>query len=421
VVETRGVVRKLRVVATVLSLCAVLAACSADPGSVAGAPETSTSAAFPEGSASPASPDTVTVELDWREVPGSWPGFQEDSVGGTHMISPHYAVHPDPEDPSVHVVTRRNDNATVLRHQAPDGYETAFAGVYQEVLVLADAEVSSSPRSQHITFYRLSDGAKLHVIDELIGADYLPGASALQDSLSVGGHYYFTVVPKADTRLSCVARIHLADWSFETVSDCDRRTDAIYYGSPGDLGHTWLTLRGDPDVDDDLWDTCRMGEAMFGAQRLRIGGEDNCLIWYTGVVLDLDSRAPWVAWTEREENTGPEGPAYASDGKQTIYLGESNGLVLYSCGGYVYWSATLRRAEGYEEEYEFDYLRWRPGGPVEVFWTVRPGDWPIVPNSCNDGILTAVFKDLATRQAHVRYLEPPDQWLAVVNELRSAS
>ncbi len=137
-----------------------------------------------------------------------------------------------------------------------------------------------------------------------------------------------------------------------------------------------------------------------------------------GLVLDVDNRKPWVVWTER--GGAPGEPVYASNGEETVYLGESGGLVLSTCGGYVYWDTTLRPTE-HGEDYEFDYARWRPGGPVEILWTVHPDDWPILFNSCSDGILTAVFKDVTTGVATVRYLEPPDRWLAAVDRTTRGS
>ncbi len=351
-------------------------------------------------------PVTVKGKPAWNLVPGKWPAFFQNQAGGTHMIGRRYAVHPDPSDFSVHVVTRRDSGKVILRHRAAKGYETAFAGVHGEILVLADGNAfSSNPRPQHIFFFDLRSGKKIRGIRDIIGKDYEPGATALQDSLATTGHYYLTVSPVKDRRFGCVGRVDLATWLFETISDCDRLTDAIYYGSPGDAGHTWLTMRSE-NPSDDAGRVCQMGEAFQRNKRIRIGGEDNCSVWYTGLVADSAGGEPWQVWTERDPEVGPEGPVFASNGAELIRLGESNGLILYSCGGYAYWSQQLDDSSLVTaDEVEFGYLRWRPGGPIELVWVVPKEGWPITLNSCNEGILTVVTMDFESKQSRVRYLK----------------
>ncbi|GHJ54582.1 hypothetical protein Nm8I071_38890 [Nonomuraea sp. TT08I-71] len=308
---------------------------------------------------------------------GVWPS---QDFSGVFAVSPGYAVRPDPRQLRSVVVERRATGAVVIRHHLTDErFQTDFAGIHGDKVVLVDEDVVSPDATKGNArgwIYDLATGHVTAVTD-------VPGAPPLsrygpQAAMSADGKYYYSA--SVDGGFSnCVGEIDLPTMRGRVV-DCAKTGGSILYVNSGDAGATWTHFTSGG------FDGCRVGRGIRMGKPVTIA-PDAC---------DTFDTATLGTWQLRTTQTPgqpmqPALPLVAIDGTTRIDLGEARGQSLIVCGGYAYWKRDVRGPTPAQ-----DLLRWRPGRPPEVVFRQPepPSDsveaMLLTPKACTDGSVLTV-------------------------------
>ncbi len=281
------------------------------------------------------------------------------------------------------LVVRRSDGKVILKHTPNDKlYETTFAGLNSDTLVLVDEDVvsgdSMGPGS--------SKGSATGVIVDLNSgrqtlARTVPGAPTLaaygaQGWVSPSGKWYYGAQTKGNFA-NCVGEIDLHALTGRTI-ECAPRGGAIFYVNYGESGPAWTT-----SASHSLG-SCRTGHALINTTIIDVGPSDAC------DTFDTTTLAGWQLWSTQGTSSQPFVPLTAATAGQQHDLGLMRPQTLLTCGGYAYWTTGKAQVGA-----GTTLMRWSPTTePVVIF---RPDGDPdnllFYPQGCNDGHLTlTVFR-----------------------------
>lgn len=311
----------------------------------------------------PAHPDVVPVAVTLRDL-GQRANFGEE---GAFAIGARYVVRPDPEHHTQTVVTRREGDGEVLRHTAPTGFHTDYAGLSGDFLVLADDRSGSAGAAEpaRIVVANLETGTTTSVT-RIPGAP-APAPGGTGASIADNRLYYSALGPAKSA--GCVGEIDFATLRGRTLT-CGSTARPIVALGPADHGVSWVLAHG------TATSACREGRAIDAGSPVPVGPATDCGTSDTAVL------SSWQIW-----GSYPPGPRQqttslsATDGTTTVDLGDERRASLLVCDGYAYWSPDADRQS---------IVRWQPGGNIETIYAVadNPDNTWSYADTCADGILT---------------------------------
>jgi hypothetical protein len=372
----RLVVTVAAIAATVLTLGAILVAGASHGESAPRTEPVTTTAskaaapnavsATPGGTRIPSA--VVTIEL------GEWP---VQSFDGVFAVGERYVVRPDPKELRSVVIERRG-GGVVLQHRILEpGFETDFAGIHGNKVVVVDEDVASSEAAKadaRATIYDLESG-RATALSEVRGAPPLSKYGP-QATISEDGKYYYSA-SRGVTPSQCVGEVDLIKMRGRLVECAEREGIILYIGS-GEHGASWTHFKtGD-------FQSCRVGRGIRGKERFTMAEMD----------CDTFDTAALGGWHLRSLHPpgavlAPALPLVAERGRNRVDLGLARGQSLIACNGHAFWKQEVTAPVPAQR-----IVRWRPDGPVElVHETHEPPSSSteavlLTPRSCNEGLLT---------------------------------
>lgn len=326
----------------------------------------------------------MRTDLPWQDL-GISP--IEGSLG-VYVVSKDYVVRQIALTATE--VIRREDGRVVVRHEASSpAYETIFADIAGDRVVIMDEEVGIGPDGE-------KDAAQAYVYDLATGrrtdVSTIPSAPRLaiagSGTVTDDGRFYFGASDNGRTD-NCVGMLDLETMRGTTVACADEKDGVIFRVSSGDGGATWLDVKG-PTFDD-----CREGKAV----------RDGSVVTMRPPGCATNETTTLGGWDVRTWGTLTFGAhVEAADKETTMQLDAGFVTHLVECGGWAYWHFHD------DDSQIMQVRRWRPNHEPEIAYSVNtPPDtspdalW-LAPTGCADGILTVA----------VQRMEPDSETVQIV-------